>query len=77
LNENVIQQPIELFYLYTAFRQAALLYEETVDDQEFNTLCEDVALAMTMHTDFVSLLQLAAEQEHVGAEVVTCRLHHV
>lgn len=66
-----------LGYSYTAFRQAALLYEETVDDQEFNTLCEDVASAVTMYPEFVSLLQLAAEKEHVGAVVITCGLRHV
>ncbi|RPA92079.1 hypothetical protein L873DRAFT_1711496 [Choiromyces venosus 120613-1] len=66
-----------LGYSYTAFRQAALLYEETAEDQEFNALCEDVASTMTMHPEFVSLLQLAAEQEHVGAVVVTCGLRRV
>jgi adenylate kinase len=45
-----------LGYSYTAFRQTALLYEETVDDQEFNALCEDVASAVTMYPEFVSLL---------------------
>jgi uracil phosphoribosyltransferase/phosphoserine phosphatase/adenylate kinase len=62
---------------YTAFRQAVLLYEETADDQEFNALCEDVASAVTMHPEFVSLLQLVAEQEHVAAVVVTCGLRRI
>lgn len=66
-----------LGYSYTAFRQAALLYEETADDQEFNALCEDVASAVTMHPEFVSLLRLVAEQEHVSAVVVTCGLRRV
>jgi len=66
-----------LGYSYTAFRQAALLYEETADDQEFDTLCEDVASAVTMYPEFVSLLQLVAEQKHVGAVVITCGLRRV
>ena len=66
-----------LGYSYTAFRQAVLLYEETADDQEFDALCQNVASAVTMHPEFVSLLQLVAEQEHVGAVVVTCGLRRV
>jgi uracil phosphoribosyltransferase/phosphoserine phosphatase len=66
-----------LGYSYTAFRQAALLYEETTDDQEFDAICQDVASAVTMHPEFVSLLQLVAEQEHVGAVVVSCGLRRI
>lgn len=66
-----------LGYSYTAFRQAALLYEETADDREFDALCQDVASAVTIHPEFVSLLQLVAEQKHVGAVVVTCGLSRV
>ncbi|KAF2183747.1 hypothetical protein K469DRAFT_582257 [Zopfia rhizophila CBS 207.26] len=66
-----------LGYSYTAFRQAALLYEETADDEEFDALCQDVASAVTMHPEFVSLLQLVAEQEHIGVVVVSCGLRRV
>ena len=66
-----------LGYSYTAFRQAMLLYEETANDQVFDALCQDVALAVTMYSEFVSLLQLVAEQTHVGAVVVTCGLRRV
>ena len=66
-----------LGYSYTAFRQAVLLYEETADDQEFDAFCKDVASAVTMHPELVSLLQLVAEQKHVGAVVVTCGLRRV
>ena len=66
-----------LGHTYTAFRQAVLLYEETANDQEFDDLCQDVASAVTMHPEFVSLLQLVAEQNHVGALVVTCGLRRV
>jgi len=66
-----------LGYSYTAFRQAALLYEEAAMDEEFNVLCDHVASMITIHPEFVSLLQLAEEQEHVGAVVVTCGLRRV
>jgi len=61
-----------LGYSYTAFRQATLLYEEAVDDQQFDSLCLDVALAVTMYPEFVSLLRLVAKKEHIEAVVVTC-----
>lgn len=66
-----------LGHSYTAFRQAVLIYEETANDEEFDTLCQEVALAVTMHPEIVSLLQLVAEQKHVGAVVVTCGLRRV
>ncbi|MCJ1242507.1 hypothetical protein MMC14_010515 [Varicellaria rhodocarpa] len=66
-----------LGYSYTAFRQATLLYEGMADDQDFDVLCQDVASAITIHPEFVSLLQLVAEQEHVGAVIVTCGLRPV
>lgn len=66
-----------LGHSYTAFRQAALLYEEAADDQAFDALCEDVASEVTMHPEFVSLLHLAAKYQHVGAVVVTCGLRRV
>ena len=51
-----------LGYSYTAFHQAVMLYEEVASDEEFEGLCEDIALATTMHPEFVSLLQLATQQ---------------
>jgi len=63
-------------YSYAAFRQVALLYEE-VDDHEFDVICEKVALTVTMHPEFVSLLRLVADQDHVLAIVVTCGLGNV
>ena len=63
-----------LKYTYTAFRQATLLYEEAVDGQDFDVLCQEVASAVTMHPEFVSLLQMVAEEEHIGAVVVTSGL---
>lgn len=66
-----------LGYSYIAFRQAALLNEEVADDDEFESLCQDVAMAITMRPEFVSLLHYVVEQTHVGAVVVTCGLRRV
>ena len=66
-----------LQFSYTAFRQAVLLYEETANDEDFEAYCQDVAGMVTMHPAFVSLLQVVAEQKHVGAVVVTCGLRRV
>lgn len=66
-----------LGYSYNAFRQATLLYEETANDQAFDELCQDVASAVSMHPEFVSLLKLVGRQEHVGAVVVSCGLRLV
>ena len=73
--KNVFSGPLK--YTYTAFRQAVLLYEEAVNDLMFDDLCEEVASAVTMHPEFVFLLQKVAEEEHVGAVVVTSGLHRV
>ncbi|TGJ75305.1 hypothetical protein E0Z10_g11020 [Xylaria hypoxylon] len=66
-----------LGYSYTAFRQAVLMYEETADEHEFDTLCAAVATAVNVHPEFLLLLQLVKEQDHVGALVVTCGLRRV
>ncbi|KAI9798893.1 MAG: hypothetical protein M1833_004396 [Piccolia ochrophora] len=66
-----------LGYSYTAFRQAALLYEETANDEEFDIICQDVASTVSVHPEFLSLLQLVAGQEHVGAVIVSCGLRRV
>lgn len=66
-----------LGYSYAAFRQATLLYEETADDEEFDGIAQDVASEVTMYPEFVSLLQMAAKQEHVGAVVISCGLRRV
>ena len=67
----------DLAYSYTTFRQATLLYEETADDQEFDELCQDVASAVTLYPEFVSLLKVVGKQEHVGAVIVSCGLRLV
>lgn len=67
----------QLGYTYTAFRQAMLLYEEATTDQVYNALCQDIAAAVTMHPEFVSLLQFVAGQDHIRAVVVSCGLRRV
>ena len=66
-----------LGYSYNAFRQATLLYEKAADDQEFDSICQDVASEVTMYPEFASLLTLVAKKEHVGAVIVTCGLRRV
>src|ERR1700709_2413871 len=66
-----------LGYSYTAFRQATLLYEEIADDEEFDAICQEVASAVIVHPEFVSLLQLVAREKHVGAMIVSCGLRRV
>jgi uracil phosphoribosyltransferase/phosphoserine phosphatase/adenylate kinase len=63
-----------LGYSLTAFRQAALLYEETASDSEFDAICDEVAASVSLHPEFLSLLQLVAGHEHVVAVIVTCGL---
>lgn len=64
-----------LGYSYAAFLQVSLLYEETFDDQEFQTISTRVASTVTIRPDFKTLLQLIREQEHVAVIVVTCGQH--
>ncbi|KAF2137765.1 uncharacterized protein K452DRAFT_291344 [Aplosporella prunicola CBS 121167] len=71
----LFSSPLE--YSYNAFRQATLLYEETLDDQEFEDICQKVAPEVTIQPEFGSLLHLVADKNHVGAVVVTCGLRRV
>ena len=64
-------------YTYTAFRQAVLMYEETADDQEFETTCQQVALTVDLHPEILSLLQLVTQEKHIGVVIMTCGLRRV
>jgi uracil phosphoribosyltransferase/phosphoserine phosphatase/adenylate kinase len=66
-----------LKYTHNAFRQATLLYEEAANPKEYEALCQSVASEVTMYPEFLSLLQQAARQDHVGAVVITCGLGRV
>ncbi len=65
-----------LGYSYAAFRQASMLYEE-IQDQDFDVLCQEVASTVNIHPEFVSLLNLVAQKQHVGAVIISCGLHRV
>ncbi len=73
--ERIFSSPLQ--YSYTAFRQAALLYEEVANDQDFDKICQAVASQVSMHADFLSLLRVVADQSHVGAVVVTCGVRRI
>ncbi|TVY36103.1 hypothetical protein LOCC1_G007561 [Lachnellula occidentalis] len=61
----------------TPFPKATLLYEEAANDQDFEALCQEVASAVVMYPEFVSLLRQTAKQNHIGAVIVTCGLRRV
>ncbi|KAJ0419152.1 uracil phosphoribosyltransferase-domain-containing protein [Aspergillus carlsbadensis] len=67
----------QLGYSYTAFRQAALLYEETVNDAEFDVLCEDVASQTPLYPEFVTLLHRMKHYSHICPIIVTCGLRRI
>jgi uracil phosphoribosyltransferase/phosphoserine phosphatase len=60
-------------YSYTAFRQAALLYEE-IDEQGFDDIYQQVASEVTMNPEMISMLQLTSSIEDIGVVIVTCGL---
>ncbi|KAK7179210.1 hypothetical protein DPSP01_011760 [Paraphaeosphaeria sporulosa] len=64
-------------YSYKSFRQAMLLYEDAVDEHTYDAICQQVASDVEVHLEFKRLLRLVAEQEHLGAVVVSCGLHRV
>ena len=68
----------ELGYTYKGFRQATLLCEEAIwGKEDYNSICDEVALAVTIHPDFVPLLTTMNKLKHVGAIVVTCGLGRI
>ncbi|OKL62234.1 hypothetical protein UA08_02343 [Talaromyces atroroseus] len=66
-----------LQYSYTAFRQATMLCEEAIGDDEYIEHCEKVAQMITMHQDLVYLLRLVAGRTHIRAIVLTCGIRGV
>ncbi|KAH7120460.1 uracil phosphoribosyltransferase-domain-containing protein [Dactylonectria macrodidyma] len=66
-----------LGYSDAAFHQATLLYEDAVDDEAFDVICDKVASLVAMHPEIISLLRLVTGQKHIGAVVVTCGLGRV
>ncbi|KAJ5742558.1 uncharacterized protein N7511_011290 [Penicillium nucicola] len=67
-----------LHYSYTAFRQAALLCEEVIgDNEEYDDLCEKVASMINVRSEILDLLHLVSGHTHVRALVLTCGLRRV
>ncbi|KAF2164049.1 hypothetical protein M409DRAFT_57139 [Zasmidium cellare ATCC 36951] len=66
-----------LGYSYAAFRQVSLLYEEAVDEEEFEDVCAYVAEQVNPYLDFVSLLKRTVDHAHVGAVIVTCGIGRI
>lgn len=63
-----------LKYLYTAFQQAMLLYEESTNDDEFDAICEELAMYTYLYLQMSSLLHQAGRYNHVCPIIVTCGL---
>ncbi|EJP66358.1 uracil phosphoribosyltransferase [Beauveria bassiana ARSEF 2860] len=66
-----------LGYSEVAFRQATLLYEEAANEIEFEALCEELAAAITVHPEFISLFRLVLTHRHVRVLVLTCGIRRV
>jgi uracil phosphoribosyltransferase/phosphoserine phosphatase/adenylate kinase len=59
-------------YSYSAFLQAALMYEEAFNDNIFETLCQDVAKQTALYPEMRCLLHFIAHQSNVQLMIVTC-----
>ncbi|QKX58198.1 uncharacterized protein TRUGW13939_05319 [Talaromyces rugulosus] len=78
MDENPLKKLFDaLRYSYTAFRQATLLYEEAVNEETFHALCQDVASETSIYAEFAALLRLVAQQNRVGAIVITSGLRSI
>ncbi|RAO68127.1 uncharacterized protein BHQ10_004139 [Talaromyces amestolkiae] len=59
-------------YSYSAFLQAALMYEEAVDDNVFEILCQAVAKKTVLYPEMRCLLHFIAYYSNVQLMIVTC-----
>ena len=66
-----------LDYSHAAFRQAALLYHERYDPNTLDAACQQLASAVEIYPEMISLLRRAVTENHTGALVVTCGLQLV
>ena len=64
-------------YSYTAFRQAALLYEEVREDHDLGELYQEVASSVEIHPEFASLLRKVVDYDRFGVVIVTCGLYGI
>ncbi|KAK3312150.1 hypothetical protein B0H66DRAFT_632633 [Apodospora peruviana] len=70
----------QLGYTYTAFRQVGLIYERLVTaelEKAFDGYCEEVASAVKVHPEFISLLRTVSSHGRILAVVVTCGLRRI
>lgn len=83
MNDVQHEDPIQVLfksrlgYSYTAFRQATLIYEELVDEEEFKNICHEVASMIKVHPEFLSLLHAVIETKHIGAVIISCGLRGI
>lgn len=77
LGANPLEKAFRYGYSYKAFRQAALLYEEACNDEEYDILCDAVASEVKLYPEFVCLLHFIARQQKVKAIIVTSGLRDV
>ncbi len=68
-----------LGYSYTAFRQAALVFEElhAADPSEFGRSVLQITSAAGLYGDFLLLLRKAADRQHIGVIMLTSGLKHI
>ncbi|KAE8322298.1 uracil phosphoribosyltransferase-domain-containing protein [Aspergillus sergii] len=66
-----------LGYRYDAFWQVTLLHEGRLRDDEYDSVCKDIASSVTLDGEFLNFLHLIVQQEHVTAVVVTCGLAQI
>lgn len=66
-----------LDYSHTAFRQAALLYQERYQPGSLDTVCREVASKVDLYPEMKLLLRQALREEYSGAVVITCGLQLV
>lgn len=67
-------------YSYAAFRQAALLYEEIAANESearLNADCEKISAHKKLYPEFLALLQMIAQHNHIAVVVVTCGLRRI
>jgi uracil phosphoribosyltransferase/phosphoglycolate phosphatase-like HAD superfamily hydrolase/adenylylsulfate kinase-like enzyme len=73
--KSLFSSPLQ--YSYTAFRQAAILYDEVIGEGDYNDYCEKVARKIKIHPELLDLLHLVTGQIHSRALVLTCGLRGV
>ncbi|KAJ2905829.1 hypothetical protein MKZ38_004077 [Zalerion maritima] len=63
-------------YSYTAFRQAAFMYDE-VDPEQYGKICDKLSTDCSLYPEIRSLLLYISNHDHIGAVVITCGLARV